>query len=57
MKLSDLKPASQPIRLNAEESRRFAEALLAPPRPPTERMKRAAKLYRETVRSDAQGST
>ena len=29
------------IVLTAEESRRFVEALLAPPRPPTERMKRA----------------
>ena len=40
------------IVLNAEESRRFVEALLAPPRPPTERMKRALKLYRKTVISD-----
>jgi uncharacterized protein (DUF1778 family) len=40
------------IRLNAEDSRRFVEALLAPPRPPTARMKRALKLYRETVVSD-----
>lgn len=40
------------IVLNAEQSRRFVEALLAPPRPPTERMKRALKLYRETVISD-----
>ncbi|MGZ8939874.1 MAG: type II toxin-antitoxin system TacA family antitoxin [Limisphaerales bacterium] len=40
------------IILNAEQSRRFVEALLAPPRPPTERMKRALKLYRETVISD-----
>jgi len=37
------------IRLNAADSRRFVEALLAPPRPPTARMKRALKLYRETV--------
>lgn len=40
------------IVLNAEQSRRFVEALLAPPRPPTERMKRALKIYRETVISD-----
>jgi uncharacterized protein (DUF1778 family) len=40
------------IVLNAEESRRFVEALLAPPRPPTERMKRSLKLYRKTVISD-----
>ncbi|HEV8541912.1 MAG TPA: DUF1778 domain-containing protein [Verrucomicrobiae bacterium] len=37
------------IQLNAEESRRFVEALLAPTAPPTRRMKRAAKLYRRTV--------
>ena len=40
------------IVLNAKQSRRLAEALLAPPRPPTERMKRALKLYRKTVISD-----
>ncbi len=40
------------IRLNAEDSSRFVEALLAPPRPPNARMKRALKLYRETVVSD-----
>jgi uncharacterized protein (DUF1778 family) len=40
------------IVLNAEESRRFVAALLAPPRPPTERMKRSLKLYRQTVISD-----
>src|SRR5260221_14207373 len=37
------------IVLNADQSRRFVAALLAPPRPPTPRMKRALKLYRETV--------
>ena len=42
----------QRIVLNVEQSRRFVEALLAPPRPPTARMKRALKLYRETVISD-----
>lgn len=40
------------IVLNAEQSRRFVEALLAPPRPPTKRMKRALKIYRKTVISD-----
>ena len=40
------------IRLNEEESRRLVGALLAPPRPPTEAMKRALKQYRETVISD-----
>jgi uncharacterized protein (DUF1778 family) len=40
------------IKLNREESRRFVKALLAPPRPPTEAMKRALKVYRETVISD-----
>ena len=39
----------QIIRLNEEESRRFVEILNAPPRPPTEEMKRALKEYRETV--------
>ncbi len=37
------------IRLNAEESRRFVQALFAPPRPPTRRFKRALSAYRETV--------
>jgi len=42
----------QRILLNAAQSRRLVEALLAPPRPATQRMKRALKLYRETVISD-----
>ncbi|MEI7729455.1 MAG: DUF1778 domain-containing protein [Verrucomicrobiota bacterium] len=42
----------QRILLNAEQSRRLVEALLAPPRPPTNRMKRALELYRKTVISD-----
>lgn len=42
----------QRIRLNAEQSRRLAEALLAPPRSPNPRMKRALALYRKTVVSD-----
>jgi uncharacterized protein (DUF1778 family) len=37
------------IVLNAAESRRFVETLLAPPHPPTERMKRSLKLYQQTV--------
>ena len=37
------------IRLTAKESRRFVEAVLAPPRPPTRRMQNALALYRETV--------
>ena len=40
------------IVLNLQQSRRLVEVLLAPPRPPTERMQRARKLYRETVISD-----
>ena len=40
------------IRLDTGASRRFVEALLAPPRPPTARMKRALKLHRQTVISD-----
>lgn len=40
------------IRLNAEESRRLVEALLAPPKPPTAAMKRALKEYRARVISD-----
>jgi uncharacterized protein (DUF1778 family) len=35
--------------LTATESRRFVEALLAPPRPPTKQMKSALALYRATV--------
>jgi uncharacterized protein (DUF1778 family) len=37
------------IRLTAKESRRFVEALLAPPRRPTKRMQNALALYRATV--------
>ncbi len=40
------------IRLNAAESRRFVEALLAPPRPPTPRMMESIRLYRKSVKSD-----
>ena len=45
----------QRIVLNARQSRRLVDALLAPPRPLTERMKRAQKLYRKTVVSDVNG--
>jgi len=37
------------IRLSADESSRFVQALLAPPRRPTGRLKEALALYRETV--------
>lgn len=39
----------QVIRLDMKESRRFVEALLAPPRPATKRMKQALADYRKTV--------
>ena len=40
------------IVLNAAESRRLVEALLAPPRSPNSRMIRAMKLHDATVSSD-----
>ena len=40
------------IRLNAEDSSRFVEALLAPPQPPTARMLESIRLYRKRVKSD-----
>jgi uncharacterized protein (DUF1778 family) len=40
------------IRLDAEDSRRFVEALLAPPRPSSARLKRAMRLHRQSVISD-----
>ena len=40
------------IRLGAEDSRRFVEALLAPPRPPAPRMLESIRLYRKSVKSD-----
>ena len=43
---------SKVIRLNAEESRRLVEALMAPPKAPTPAFKKALKAYRETVISD-----
>lgn len=41
------------IVLNAAESRRFVEALLAAPRQPSSRMKRAMKAHRKGVTSEA----
>jgi uncharacterized protein (DUF1778 family) len=40
------------IVLNAQQSRRFVEALLTPPRPPTKRMIAAMRAYKTTVKSD-----
>jgi uncharacterized protein (DUF1778 family) len=37
------------IRLNEEQSRAFAEAILAPPRPVSEAFKEAGRLHRERV--------
>jgi uncharacterized protein (DUF1778 family) len=37
------------IQLNEAQSRRFVEALLAPPSKPTKRFTKALKLYQETV--------
>jgi len=39
------------IQLDAAQSRRFVEALLAPPRPPTAALKRAMARYRRDVTS------
>ena len=39
------------IQLDAGQSRRFVEALLAPPRPPTAALKRAMARYRRDVTS------
>ena len=49
---SRLVETHETIRLNQAESRNLMQVLLAPPAPPTERMRRALKLYRETVISD-----
>jgi uncharacterized protein (DUF1778 family) len=38
------------IRLNREESLRFAKALLSPPKAPSKRLKEAVALYRQTVK-------
>ncbi len=37
------------VRLNQAESRRFVEAVLAPVKPPTKRMRTALDLHRKTV--------
>jgi uncharacterized protein (DUF1778 family) len=42
----------QRIVLNAQQTRRFVEALLAPPRKPTPRMRAAMRAYKATVKSD-----
>src|SRR2546421_7866802 len=42
------------IRLNAQQSRRFAEALLAPPRPGPEGLRRADKAYRKRAASHSE---
>jgi uncharacterized protein (DUF1778 family) len=42
---------SNQIQLDAAQSRRFVEALLAPPRPPTAALKRAMARYRRDVTS------
>ncbi len=46
------KQSCERIVLDAEESRRFVEALLAPPRPPTPRMLAAMRAYKASVKSD-----
>lgn len=43
---------AESTRLNEEESRKFVEMLLAPPRKPTSEFKKAYRAYRETVISD-----
>ena len=40
------------IQLNAVQSSRFVEALLAPPRPPTPAMRESIRAYRRSVKSD-----
>ncbi len=40
------------IQLNADQSTRFVEALLAPPRPPKPALKDSLRAYRELVKSD-----
>jgi len=40
------------IQLNADDSVRFVEALLAPPRHPTSAMKASIRAYRKAVKSD-----
>lgn len=45
--------ARERIVLNAAESRRFVEALLAPPRKPTPQMLAAMRAYKASVKSNA----
>jgi uncharacterized protein (DUF1778 family) len=42
---------SSQIQMDAEQSRRFVEALLAPPKPPTPALTRAMARYRRDVTS------
>jgi uncharacterized protein (DUF1778 family) len=44
--------ARERIVLNAQQSRRFVEALLASPRPPTKKMLEAMRAYKTSVKSD-----
>jgi uncharacterized protein (DUF1778 family) len=44
--------ARERIMLNAAQSRRFVESLLARPRPPSPALLEAARAYRATVKSD-----
>ena len=44
--------ARERIVLNAAQSRRFVEALLAPPRAPSPALLEAARAYQATVKSD-----
>ncbi len=43
---------SNQIQLNADQSVRFVEALLAPPRQPTPAVTESMRAYRESVKSD-----
>jgi uncharacterized protein (DUF1778 family) len=43
---------SNAIQLNVDQSARFVEALLAPPRPATPAMVESIRAYRESVKSD-----
>jgi len=43
---------SHQIQLDTGQSRRFVEALLAPPRPPTAAMRQSIRAYRKSVKSD-----
>jgi uncharacterized protein (DUF1778 family) len=43
---------AEALRLDAEQSQRFVEALLAPPRKPDTAFKKAYRAYRESVLSD-----